>query len=410
MARVFILVVTIFLAIGFSANGSPARATEILIGSNDFGRYFKEAQPGDTFAIYPGTYQLKSQIKIDVDGTKDAPITLRPVGNGKVTIEVINQAAFKLRGANWIIENLEFVGACAKHNHCEHGLHIARDADNTIIRNNRFIDFNAAIKGNGELIDDRQYFPDHVLIEGNTFYNNTPRNTGAPVVPIDVVGGRHWIIRDNFFADFAKGAGNKVSYAAFLKGNSDNGLFERNVVMCEWRHRGGVRVGLSLGGGGTNNPQFCQGRSCKIEHYKGVIRSNLIMNCPTDVGIYLNNAASTKVENNTIINTLGVDVRFNGSFATIANNIIQGRIKDRDGGRHRELGNLIEEDLEDIFPRAAMNDLTPEDLDDFRARYRDGEPTDLCTGKAQPDWMGAFNHPMACTIRDLVSKYVPDSP
>jgi len=394
----------IYAALFLVALTAPARADGVLIADDNFAKYLEKARPGDVFSIYPGRYRINKQVVLEANGTKDLPIIVQPSGGGKVVIEIDSRMAFKIRGANWIFENIEFVGVCDSHSKCEHALQIAGKADNTIIRRSKFVDFNAAIKGNGEIIDGRQYFPDNVLIENNTIYNNMPRNTGNPVTPIDVVGGRNWIIRQNFIADFAKGSGNKVSYAAFLKGNSDHGLFERNLVICEWRHQGGVRLGLSFGGGGVNNPDYCQGRSCKIEHYKGIIRGNVIMNCPNDVGIYLNNAASTEIINNTIVNTAGIDVRFNGSFATIANNVIEGRIKARDSGRFREFGNIIVEDIEDVFPGAELYNLTPDDMDDLEDAAFGFEGRDYCTGKPLEKWVGAFAQPMACKIEDVLKQ------
>jgi hypothetical protein len=62
------------------------------------------------------------------------------------------------------------------------------------------------------------------------------------------------------------------------------------------------------------------------------MRNNIIMNCSHDVGIYLNKSALTSVYNNLIFNSLGIDVRFDTSSAVIINNIISGRIKERNGG------------------------------------------------------------------------------
>ncbi len=398
--RAYSLITALLLA----TLGMPAKADEIFITDDKFTTYMKDAKPGDVFIIAPGRYTIKRYIELTANGTKAEPITIKPFEGGKVIIETVGAIGFKISGSNWIIEGLEFNGTCGNHQMCEHALQIASKADNTIVRRNKFVDFNAAIKGNGEIIDGRQYFPDDVLIEDNILYNTTPRITNTPVTPIDVVGGRRWVVRGNFIADFAKVAGSPISYAAFLKGNSDHGLFERNLVICEWRHSGGVRLGLSLGGGGVTNPDYCQGRSCKIEHYKGVIRGNVIMNCPADVGIYLNNAASTEITNNTLVNTAGIDVRFNGSFATIVNNVIEGRIKERDGGRFRGFGNVVVEDIEDIFPRAEYYDLTPEDIDDLEEAAFGFEGRDYCTGKPLEKWVGAFDQPMSCKIADILQR------
>jgi len=186
------------------------------------------------------------------------------------------------------------------------------------------------IKGNGQ--GNPFVFPDDVVIEGNELYNSTLRITGNPVTPIDVVGGRRWVIRGNFIHDHGKGGGDGISYAAFLKGNSRSGLFERNLVICERDHTGGIRLGLSFGGGGTAPESICEGGTCTPEHQDGVMRNNLIVNCPQDVGIYLNKAARTGIYNNTLYNTTGIDVRFTASTADLRNNLLSGAIRNRDGG------------------------------------------------------------------------------
>jgi hypothetical protein len=79
------------------------------------------------------------------------------------------------------------------------------------------------------------------------------------------------------------------------------------------------------------------------------------MNCTTDVGIYLNRSANTLIHNNLIYNTTGIDVRFPTSSATIYNNIIDGRIKDRDGGSHKETNNITERSSDRIDTVAHKN-------------------------------------------------------
>ncbi len=227
-AKLYSILCLILLGTSHAVN-----ARDISIFSNDFASHVKEAKPGDTLIIEPGTYWITKEVKLDIAGTEINPITIKPAPVGKVTIYSDSRVVFKVEAPYWTIENLDIIGKCGDHGKCEHALHITGHADHTTIRGNRLIDFNAQIKGNGLIEDRRQYFPDHVLIENNQLYNRSSRDTGNPVTPIDVVGGRFWTIRDNFIADFHKGRGNQISYAAFLKGNSDNGVFERNLIICE---------------------------------------------------------------------------------------------------------------------------------------------------------------------------------
>ena len=111
-------------------------------------------------------------------------------------------------------------------------------------------------------------------------------------------------------------------------------------MICERDHSGGVRLGLSLGGGGSSPGSICEDGICTPEHQHGTLRNNIIVNCPQDVGIYLNAAADTRVYGNTLIATSGIDVRFPSSTADIRNNLVSGQIRNRDGGASTQSANL----------------------------------------------------------------------
>ena len=69
-------------------------------------------------------------------------------------------------------------------------------------------------------------------------------------------------------------------------------MIEQNLVVCEWCHSAGVRLGLSLGGG--MGKRFCVNQGCKVELTNRVIRNNTILNCPHDMGIHLSGASDAK--------------------------------------------------------------------------------------------------------------------
>jgi parallel beta-helix repeat protein len=299
------------------------------------------ANPGDEIVLANGTYAITGNLSINRAGTMAQPIVLRAATPHAALIRFDAVEGFKVSVSDWRFEGLVIEGVCALDDDCEHAFHLLSGADRTVLRDNWVRDFNAQVKGNGEPLGagGAYIFADDVLIEGNRFYDTRPRDTGNPVTKLDIVGGRRWIVRGNFIYDYEKLGGDTISYAAFLKGNSRDGVFERNWVMCSRNFSGGVRLGLSLGGGGTG-AQFCEDGTCVTEHQNGRLRNNLIANCD-DVGIYLNRAQNTLIDHNTLYNTSGIDVRFATSTATLRNNAITGAIRNRDGGTSTQSGNLV---------------------------------------------------------------------
>lgn len=342
------------------------------------------AQPGDVLILDAGNYNLEHTLQVTTAGLPDAPITLRAEG---ATITATTVEAIKVSAADWHFEGLNLVGACPSDNDCEHALHIVGEADRTQVKNGSFVDFNAQIKGNGEEVGGSYVWPDDVLIEGNNFYDTRPRQTANPVTKIDVVGGQRWRIVANRIADFEKGEGDTVSYAAFLKGNSKDGVMERNLVLCSHQFSGGTRVGLSLGGGGTSPDSICEQGTCTPENRSSILRNNLIVGC-SDVGIYLNKAQDARILGNTLYQTSGIDVRFEASTAFLANNLLDGRIRERDGGTATLGRNWAELDLSIVFVNPAAGDFSlatdpgvvdagdvhPDLTDDYCGRRRDARP------------------------------------
>jgi parallel beta-helix repeat protein len=85
----------------------------------------------------------------------------------------------------------------------------------------------------------------------------------------------------------------------------------------------------------------CEDAICTPEHQDGLMRNNLIVNC-SDVGIYLNEARACEVHHNTLYANLGIDVRFAESTVTLANNLVSGWIRERDGGTATLVSNLTD--------------------------------------------------------------------
>ncbi|WP_386066601.1 right-handed parallel beta-helix repeat-containing protein [Tahibacter sp. UC22_41] len=301
------------------------------------------AAPGDDIVLAAGTYVVDSNLNCAANGTSAAPIRVRAAVPRSVILRFGSSGGivegFRVSGAWWQLDGLDIEGACAVDGNCEHAVHVFGDAEHLLLRDNVLRDFNAQLKGNGVAQGGVYVYPDDVIVEYNRFYDTRARNTGNPVTKLDVVGGRRWIVRGNTFSDYQKLAGDGVSYAAFLKGNSRDGVFERNLVRCSQAFSGGVRLGLSFGGGGTSPDAICEDGSCTPEHQGGIMRNNIVMSC-NDVGIYLNKAANTRLQHNTLYATSGIDVRYAASTAEVRNNLLGGAIRLRDGGTSTNAGNL----------------------------------------------------------------------
>ncbi len=322
---------------------SEARAAEVPVSTAaELQAAISDAAPGDEIILAPGIYAIPSKLSCTADGTAEAPIVVRAEALGEAVVEMDNAEGFHIQGAHWQVTQLEIVGVCADDSACEHAFHITGDAEGTYIHHNRVEGFNAHIKANGTNTGPmgERVWPDDVVIEYNEFFNPAPRQTSNPVTLIDVVGGRRWLVRANYIHDFAKGQGNNISYAAFLKGNSRDGVFERNLVVCEWLHSGGVRLGLSFGGGGSSPDSICEDGSCTPEHQDGIMRNNIIAHCPADVGIYVNEGANTLIYNNTLYDTTGIDMRFEATTGEVRNNILDGEVRNRDASTANFASNL----------------------------------------------------------------------
>jgi hypothetical protein len=378
-------------------------------------RAIGEALPGDVIQLQPGTYRFEPADRLVVDraGTDEAPITLRAERPGSAVLAFALSEGFRVSAPYWTFENLSVRGVCERHPDCEHAFHVVGKAHHLVLRNNLLVDFNARVKVNGE----QRRFPDDGLVEGNTLVNSSARQTASPVTPFDLVAASRWTVRGNLIADFVKGQGNLVSYGAFVKGAGTDNRFERNVVLCEVLLRGapGWRVGLSLGGGGSQLGEYCRDGACVLEQERGVIDSNLVAGCSDD-GIYVNRSAVSRVVHNTLIDTGGIVVRFPESSADVVGNLVDGTIRSRDGAVLRAVDNR-DADMLELYvgwhPRRSLyRDPLALDLEWRHAPPRRNVASeaalDLCgaTRPAQPAY-GAFEDFSACMATDVTALTPP---
>ncbi|PKI15783.1 hypothetical protein [Colwellia sp. 12G3] len=361
----------------------------------------KNVIAGQSIVISPGDYVIDQfSIHLAKAGTQNNPI--RVIANQLGTVKIyIRGEGFVVNRPYWQFQNLHLIGNCKKHSRCEHAFHVVGQGKHTTIENNILQDFNAMIKVNGV----GNNYPDYGSVVQNTIFNTSPRKTKNPVTPIDLMHANNWRVANNFIFDIQKSAGDEVSYAAFFKGGSQNGIFEQNLVICAANLADQyTSIGLSLGGGGSlkahrrdKNP---------AEHVNGIIRNNIVMHCSNDVGLYLNRASNSQVHHNILYNTLGIDVRFEESSATIDENIISGRIKKREKGKFTQRNNLIvkqnfftgKDNMSDYFIAPDIGDFSWRDT--FLVNdYKELTPSlfyDFCGNRAQNGYVGAFSGKQFC--------------
>jgi len=364
------------------ASTGPAGATgrTLPVSSvQDLARALNQVQPGETIALAAGVYRIGNTLYPRQAGRADAPITLRAAPGADVTLESVTTEAFKLAQPHWHIEHLTWRGACRSEHDCEHALHVVGAAVGTVIRHNAFLDFNSAIKVNGE----RGAFPDDGLIAHNRLVNRGPRRIERPLTPIDIVAASRWVVSDNLIANFVKNGSNGVSYGAFMKGGGRDGRIERNLVVCTLGNvsQPGQRVGLSMGGGLTGE-SVCREQPCLVEHYNGVIANNIVAHC-NDVGIDVNRSTGAQIQHNTLINTAGISPRGEPSNAQVRANLLDGRVRARPPATVEAQDNLAT-DLRSIF----------EDADGLNLRWR-RQPSPVPTANEARDFCGRQRGPQS---------------
>ncbi len=338
-----------WLALGASVlflAASPARAGEVPVGTSaELTLAIGAAQPGDTLVLGAGKYAL-SGASCTAQATAAQPIVVKSAVPLAAEIEFDGLEGFKVSGAHWHFEGLVVRGVCANDDDCEHAFHVTGAAEGFVLRHSRVLDFNAQLKVNAEPSGNGWLAPHGGLVEYCEIADTAPRDTSNPVTKLNINNGDDWLVRGNYLHDFHKNGSNGVSYGAFMKGGSKNGIFERNLVACtKDLATGGTRIGLSFGGGGTA-PQFCApafdaNTPCNVEHEGGVMRNNLILSC-SDVGVYLNRATATRILHNTLVATSGVDFRFDTTTGEALANLMMGKIRERDGGTFTGADNVTE--------------------------------------------------------------------
>ena len=356
----------------------PPVADRVMATTAEIASAMSEALPGQVLEIAPGAYTIKQALTTGKAGFPGRPITLRALRPGTVTLLVDTVQAMVVTQPYWVFENLDWRGVCRHDDDCEHAFHVVGRAVGTVVLNNHLSDFNAHIKVNGE----NGFWPDHGMVQFSTLLNTRPRRTQKPVTPFDLVAANGWQVLDNRVQNFVKLASDSPSYGLFMKGAGSGGRIERNLIVCtpSGISQPGLRVGLSLGNGGSSKGVCREGR-CDAEHFGGAIVNNVVAHC-NDVGIDVSKSVDTLVLHNTLINTLGVLVRNPPANAFVARNLMEGKIRALASTTLDSVGNVEASSLKDLLQDSDALDLRWREPPASMAPHEKA-PLDFC-GRRRP--------------------------
>jgi hypothetical protein len=321
--------------------------SELRVSSSaELGKAMQSAKPGQIIVLNPGRYRISETLSTGTAGQQDLPITVKARQVGQVRLESTTADVFKVEHGFWVFENLQLRGSCPIQSDCKHAFLVQGGARSTVIRNNLMEDFNAHLQVNG----DEDEWPDEGLVQFNTFSNSRARDTEAVVAPINIIGASKWRLLDNHLYHFVKQGGGQSSFGMLLRGAGHGTRIERNLLICTPQQiaQPGIRTGISFGGS-ASVPRFCRDQQCEFEQRAAVAANNVLAHC-NDFGIDVSRSASMLIAHNTLINTAGIDVRGAKTNGTVYGNLLDGRIRERDGAQIKasmnevlDLGNTLED-------------------------------------------------------------------
>lgn len=179
-------------------------------------------------------------------------------------------------------------------------------------------------------------YADDGIVECSLF-EYTDRGRSWYTNGVDVLAGSGWVIRDNTFRNIRAPEGQLAGPAVLMWRNSLDTVVERNLfIECDR----GIALGLSAPDGNSRDGEGT------YDHQGGIIRNNMIYRAgPGDVGITVNYARDVEISHNTVVlngtfPSGAIEYRFGSTSATIANNLTDGLIWQRDGADATLSGNM----------------------------------------------------------------------
>jgi len=208
----------------------------------------------------------------------------------------------------------------------------------------------------------------HLVDSGQQFIKSNPDNAGGGVnngileysvieftktarddypKGIDIHTGANWIIRHNLFRNIVAPGGKMAGPGVLAWNHSSNTTVEGNTFLNCSR---GIMFGANVKPG--------------HDHTGGIVRNNFIFRSisqPGDVGIHVCDSPNTQVLNNTVIlsgtYSSPIEYRYPGTEGgLIANNLVDGEIRARNGGTATLNGNVTNA-TEGMFVNPSAGDL-----------------------------------------------------
>jgi hypothetical protein len=289
------------------------------------------ARPGTTILLQDGIYQLDRMLSIAVPGLVlrgQSGDRRRVVLRGRGMDESKVGVALSIDAPRVVIADLT-VGAVGFHGVQIHGEHGVSDV---VLHNILVIDTGQQLVKGSVGPDGRGADRGLVACSSFQYSDHAPSNYTNGV---DILGGRGWTVRDNFFFQIRgpRQEGWSAGPAVLFWVGSEDTVVERNLVLDCFR---GIALGLI--------PR--KDRPDGIDHRGGVIRNNIVCNLNgwADEGIEANAAPAVRIDHNTVLVEghvpWSISVRFPQTDAVVRNNLTHRPIILRDGARSEQEGNV----------------------------------------------------------------------
>ncbi len=290
------------------------------------------ALPNDTIIIAEGVYTISDRAKLQIIG-RPGPVLVRGVTGNPEDVIIQGYGVdddrmsinFELENCpDWTFESL------TTRNSYFHGFKFDLGSTDCTLRNVVMMDHGeSGVKGSSNPAVG--IYPDRLLVEDCLIGFTLETGGKRPNVEgVDGVGVNDWIIRGTTFINIQRNG--QPAYACFTKGNSSGTIIENCVFI-------NCLIGASFGGGGSS-PNIYRDNNREFEHRGGIIRNNIFIR-GTDAAIYINQADSCKIYNNTVFECIeNIQIRFPESSAFVRNNLVipspvnpdAQTIRSRDGG------------------------------------------------------------------------------